>query len=282
MPPAEQREITLGHSPDPDDAFMFYALASGRIETPGLRFTHVLQDIQTLNERATRGELDVTAVSIHAYAYVADKYALLPAGASFGDRYGPMIVSGRPMTLAEACRRTIAVPGTMTSAFLALRLCVGDFDYRVVPFDAILAEVAAGRADCGLIIHEGQLTYAASGLHKVVDLGEWWFDDTGGLPLPLGGNVIRKGLGPQLISRVNAILKQSIEYGLSHRWPAVEHSLRYARGMAADLADKFVAMYVNDLTLDYGPRGRAAVELFLNRALERGFLPSRPPLEFVS
>jgi 1,4-dihydroxy-6-naphthoate synthase len=276
------REITLGHSPDPDDAFMFYALAAEKIDTGELRFRHILQDIQTLNERATRGELDISAVSIHAYAYVADKYALLPSGASFGDRYGPMIVARRPMTLAEAARTTVAVPGTMTSAFLALRLCIGDFRHRVVPFDRIIEEVVAGRADCGLIIHEGQLTYAASGLHKVVDLGEWWFQETGGLPLPLGGNAIRKGLGPELMSRINRILKQSIEYGLQHRRPAVEHSLQYARGMGHDLADKFVGMYVNDLTLDYGPRGRSAVELFLNRAFEKGYIPKRPVIEFVS
>lgn len=278
------REITLGHSPDPDDAFMFYPLAKGLLDTPGLRFTHILQDIQTLNERATRGELDVSAVSIHAYAYVQEKYALLTSGASFGDRYGPMIVAPRPMTLDQACGLTIAVPGTMTSAFLALRLCIGDFAYEVVPFDEIIPRILAGKSVAGLIIHEGQLTYAASGLHKVLDLGEWWFDRTGGLPLPLGGNVVRKDLGPELMGRLNGILKRSIEMALADRQRAVRHSLQYARDMADDvaLADRFVGMYVNDLTLDYGDRGRAAVERFLREGHEAGYLPHPARAEFVA
>lgn len=277
------REITLGHSPDPDDAFMFYPLAKGLMDTGDLRFVHVLQDIQTLNERAGRGELDVTAISIHAYAYVQDKYALLPAGASFGDKYGPMIVARRPMPLAEAAKLTIAVPGTMTSAFLALRLCIGNFDYRIVPFDQIIPEVVAGRAEAGLIIHEGQLTYAASGLHKIVDLGEWWYGVTGGLPLPLGGNAIRKDLGAELMGRINRYLKQSIEFSLAHRDAAVRHSLQYARDMENDaaLADKFVGMYVNDLTLDYGERGQQAVELFLRKAHQAGYLPNPVAVQFV-
>jgi 1,4-dihydroxy-6-naphthoate synthase len=283
-PTTPVRDITLGHSPDPDDAFMFYPLAAGTLKTPGLNFVHILQDIQTLNERATRGELDVTAISIHAYAFVQDKYALLTSGASFGDRYGPMIVTRRPMSLAEARQLTIAVPGTMTSAFLALRLCIGDFAYRVVPFDEIIPQVVRGEADAGLIIHEGQLTYAASGLHKVIDLGEWWYDLTGGLPLPLGGNAIRKDLGPELLSRCNVILRRSIEMALADRGPAVRHSMKYARDMEGDLAlaDKFVGMYVNGLTLDYGERGRRAVELFLRKGHEAGYLPHPVAVEFVA
>jgi len=281
MPSAIVRDITLGHSPDPDDAFMFYPLAKDLLDTGGLRFVHVLQDIQTLNERATRGELDITAVSFHAYARIHDKYALLTSGASFGNRYGPMIVSREKLTLDQAKRRTIAVPGTMTSAFLALRLCIGPFDYKVVPFDRIIEDVAAGRADAGLIIHEGQLTYANQGLHKVIDLGEWWFDLTGGLPLPLGGNAIRKDLGTELIRRIDKLLKQSIEYSLSHRQVAVAHSLQYARDMGHELADRFVGMYVNELTLDYGDAGRKAVELFLRKGFEAGVLPTLIKPEFV-
>ncbi|MCX6900291.1 MAG: ABC transporter substrate-binding protein [Verrucomicrobia bacterium] len=276
------RTITLGHSPDPDDAFMFYALAAGKIETGDLHFQHILQDIQTLNERATRGELDVTAISIHAYASVLDKYALLPSGASMGDGYGPMIVSKTKRTKDEIAKMRIAVPGRMTSAFLAMRLWLGrDFDHVVVPFDQIFAVVKRGDADAGLIIHEGQLTYRNEGLELCVDLGAWWKEDTGGLPLPLGGNAIKKSLGAPLMSRISPLLTESIRYGLAHRAPAIAHAMAYARDMDAPLADKFVGMYVNDWTLDYGDKGREAIRLFLRRGYEAGVIPQPVELEFV-
>lgn len=276
------RTITLGHSPDPDDAFMFYALAAGKIETGDLRFEHILQDIQTLNERATRGELDVTAISIHAYASVLDKYALLPSGASMGDGYGPMVVSRKKYLKSEISKLKIAVPGRMTSAFLALRLWLGrDFDHIVVPFDEIFAAVKRGDADAGLIIHEGQLTYRNEGLELCVDLGAWWKEDTGGLPLPLGGNAIKKSLGKPLMSRISPLLTESIRYGLDHRAPAVAHAMAYARDMDTPLADKFVGMYVNDWTLDYGDKGREAIRLFLRRGYEAGVIPKPVELEFV-
>ena len=278
----QARTITLGHSPDPDDAFMFYALAKGRIDTCELRFKHILQDIQTLNERATRGELDVTAISIHAYAYVLDKYALLPSGASMGDGYGPMVVSKTKRPRGEIAKMRIAVPGRMTSAFLALRLWLGrDFDHVVVPFDQIFATVKHGDADAGLIIHEGQLTYQKEDLELCVDLGAWWKRDTGGLPLPLGGNAIKKSLGVPLMSRISPFLTESIRYGLAHRQPAVAHAMAYARDMDAPLADKFVGMYVNDWTLDYGEKGREAIRLFLRRGYEAGVIPRPVELEFV-
>ncbi|MFZ2640498.1 MAG: MqnA/MqnD/SBP family protein [Verrucomicrobiia bacterium] len=276
------RTITLGHSPDPDDAFMFYALASGKIQTGELRFEHILQDIQTLNERATRGELDVTAISIHAYASVLDKYALLPSGASMGDGYGPMIVSKTRRTKDEIAKMRIAVPGLMTSAFLAMRLWLGrEFEHIVVPFDQIFAAVKRGDADAGLIIHEGQLTYQKEGLELCVDLGAWWKEDTGGLPLPLGGNAIKKSLGKPLMSRISPLLTESIRYGLAHRAPAVAHAMAYARNMDTPLADKFVGMYVNDWTLDYGDKGREAIRLFLRRGYEAGVIPQPVELEFV-
>jgi 1,4-dihydroxy-6-naphthoate synthase len=273
-------EITLGHSPDPDDAFMFYALAENRMDTGGLSFKHVIQDIETLNRRALNAELDVTAVSIHAYAYVLDKYALLTSGASMGDGYGPLLVARRPMTLDEVKRLTIAVPGTMTTAYLTLRLCLGDVETTVVPFDKIMDSVEAGDVEAGLLIHEGQLTYSARGLHKVVDLGEWWQQETG-LPLPLGGNAIKKSLGPELIARVSELLRESIKYGLEHREPAVRHSMKYGRGMEESLTDKFVGMYVNDYTIDYGERGRRAVRLLLDRANHAGIIPNPVQLEFA-
>ena len=276
------RTITLGHSPDPDDAFMFYALAAGKIETGDLRFEHILQDIQTLNERATRGELDVTAISIHAYAYVLDKYALLPSGASMGDGYGPMIVSKTKRSRDDIAKMRVAVPGLMTSAFLAMRLWLGrDFDHIVVPFDRIFETVKRGDADAGLIIHEGQLTYQKEGLELCVDLGAWWKQDTGGLPLPLGGNAIKKSLGTPLMNRISPLLTESIRYGLAHRAPAVAHAMAYARNMDTPLADKFVGMYVNDWTLDYGDKGREAIRLFLRRGYESGVLPKPVELEFV-
>ena len=276
----EKREITLGHSPDPDDAFMFYALAADKIDTDGLAFDHVIQDIETLNRRAMNAELDVTAVSIHAYAYVLDQYALLTSGASMGDDYGPLVISRGPMGLDELQRATIAVPGLMTTAYLTLKLCVGDVNTVVVPFDQIMDAVERGDVDAGLLIHEGQLTYSDRGFHKVIDLGEWWMAETG-LPLPLGGNAIRKSLGPELISKVSKLLRESIEYGLENREVAVRHSMKYGRGMAESLTDKFVGMYVNDYTIDYGDKGREAVTLLLQRAHEAGIIPRPVRLEFA-
>ena len=280
------RTLTLGHSPDPDDAFMFYALAKDRLDTRGLRFEHILQDIQTLNERATRGELDISAVSIHAYAYVSDQYALLPSGASMGDGYGPMLVARRSMTREEIARARIAVPGRMTSAFLALQLWLGrpaaEFDHIVVPFDEIFRTVREGRADVGLIIHEGQLTFRNEGLECCADLGVWWGQENDGLPLPLGGNVIHKRFAPDLRRFISGLLTESIQYSLDHRAEAVEHALRYARDMGRDLADRFVGMYVNHWTLDYGDRGRESIRRFLGRAFDRGLIPHRQELEFVT
>jgi len=272
--------LLLAHSPDPDDAFMFYALASEKIDTRGWRFEHILQDIQTLNERAMREELDITAISIHAYAWVADKYALLSSGASMGLRYGPMVVARQPMSVEQLRRTPIAVPGTMTSAFLTLRLAIGDYPYEVVPFDEIIPAVAAGRLDAGLLIHEGQLTFAEAGLMNVFDLGQWWWDQTQ-LPLPLGGNAVRRGLGSEAIREIGEILRDSIRYGLEHRDEAVRYALQWARDMGVELADKFVGMYVNDLTLDYGEAGREGVRRLLTMAAERGYVPALPPLEFV-
>jgi 1,4-dihydroxy-6-naphthoate synthase len=272
--------ITLGHSPDPDDAFMFYALAADKIDTEGLAFSHVIQDIETLNRRAINAELDVTAVSIHAYAYVLDQYALLTSGASMGDGYGPIVVSKREITEDELKRVTIAVPGAMTTAYLTLRLRLGDVRTVTIPFDKIMDAVEEGDVEAGLLIHEGQLTYAARGFHKVIDLGEWWKEETG-LPLPLGGNAIRKSLGPELIATVSRLLRQSIEYGLEHREVAVRHSMKYGRGMAESLTDTFVGMYVNDYTIDYGERGRQAVRLILDRAHEAGIIPNPVQLEFA-
>jgi 1,4-dihydroxy-6-naphthoate synthase len=285
-PLMENSRFTLGHSPDPDDAFMFYGLAKELIPTHGLKFEHILQDIQTLNERATRGELDITAISIHAYAYVSDTYALLPNGASMGDGYGPMLVAGRRFSKEEIARKKIAVPGKMTSAFLALQLWLGkpatELNYVVVPFDRIFEALRNGTVEIGLIIHEGQLTYPNEGLMLCEDLGAWWGSENGGLPLPLGGNVIHKRVPPHLRQTVSGILAASIRYGLDHRADAVRHALRYARDMGSDLADRFVGMYVNHWTLDYGERGRDAVRRFLGLAFERGLIPRRQELEFVA
>jgi len=282
----EQRTLTLGHSPDPDDAFMFYALAKGLIPTHGLKFEHVLQDIQTLNERATRGELDISAISFHAYALVCDQYALLPSGASMGDGYGPMLVARAPLARNEIAGRRIAVPGRMTSAFLALQLWLetpaSGLDIVVVPFDQIFRAVHDQTAEVGLIIHEGQLTYRNEGLALCEDLGAWWSRENDGLPLPLGGNVIHKRIEPPTRKLIAGILTASIQYGLGHRAEAVQHAVRYARDMGRDLADKFVGMYVNHWTLDYGERGREAIRRFLGRAFERGLIPGAPELEFVT
>lgn len=273
--------ITVGHSPDPDDAFMFYALAHDKIDTGNLQFRHELQDIETLNRRALRGELEVTAVSIHAYAQLLDKYALLPSGCSMGDRYGPMVVARRPMKIEELKTARIAVPGTLTTAFLALRLLLPDgFAYEVMPFDHILDAVASGKFDAGLIIHEGQLTFQNQGLHLVVDLGVWWQEKTG-LPLPLGGNVVRRDLGPETMKQISRLLKESIRYALEHRSDALDYALKYARDMDKSLADRFVGMYVNDWTLDYGPRGREAVKRLLDEGHKAGVIASSVAVEFV-
>jgi 1,4-dihydroxy-6-naphthoate synthase len=281
-----QKKLTLGHSPDPDDAFMFYGLARELVPTQGFQFEHILQDIQTLNERATRGELDISAISIHAYAYVSDKYALLPSGASMGDGYGPMLVAKEKLTRSDIARRRVAVPGTMTSAFLAFQLWLGkparDLNYIVVPFDKIFTAVREGTADVGLIIHEGQLTYQNEGLQVCEDLGAWWGRETDGLPLPLGGNVIHKRFEPSIREIISTILSDSIRFSLDHRAEAVQHALKYARDMGRDLADKFVGMYVNHWTLDYGEKGRESIRAFLGRAFESGLIPHRQELEFVA
>jgi 1,4-dihydroxy-6-naphthoate synthase len=278
----EQMEILLGHSPDPDDAFMFYGLAKGFVDAGPYSFTHILQDIETLNRRALAGELHITAISIHAYAFLRDRYALLACGASMGDGYGPMLVARKGTDLAAAKRSKIAVPGTMTSAFLALRLAIGDYEHEVVPFDQIGERVSAGEFEAGLLIHEGQLTYAKDGLDLLLDLGIWWGEETGGLPLPLGGNAVRRDLGPERMSELNHILKKSISYGLEHRAEAVKYALGFGRGLDLELADRFVGMYVNELTLDYGERGRSSISLFLERAHKAGYLEDRVEVEFIS
>jgi 1,4-dihydroxy-6-naphthoate synthase len=281
MSSAELTTIRVGHSPDSDDAFMFYALTHDRIDTGGLRFVHQLEDIETLNRRAKSGELEVSAVSIHAFAHLTDTYALLASGASMGDRYGPTLVTREPATLDDLQGQTIAVPGKLTSAYLTLQLCLGkDVPVTVLPFDQILPAVAAGTVRAGLLIHEGQLYYGERGLHKVLDLGQWWYEQTG-LPLPLGGNVVRKDLGEPLVLRIAALLKQSILYALEHRQEALEYALRYARGLDPTLADRFVGMYVNDWTVDYGPRGREAVRLLLGRAAAAGLVPHPDGIQFV-
>ena len=274
------RTIRVAHSPDSDDAFMFYALAEGKIDTGDLRYVHELQDIESLNRRAMRGELEVTAVSIHAYAYLTDKYALLPHGASMGDRYGPRLVAKESMDVGAIRGKRIAVPGLLTSAYLALRLFQPEFEPVVTPFDEIEDVVAAGDVDLGLLIHEGQLTYADRGLRLIADLGVWWFEQTG-LPLPLGGNVVRKDLGGELICSISRHLHDSIAYGLQHRSAALEHSMKYARGLSQDMADAFVGMYVNDWTLDYGRRGREAVRLFLERGVAAGIIDHPVDVTFV-
>jgi len=272
--------IHVAHSPDSDDAFMFYALAAGKIDTEGLTYVHELQDIETLNQRAMRGELEVTAVSIHAYAYLSDQYALLPHGASMGDKYGPRLVAREPMSRADLRGKRIAIPGKLTSAYLALRLFEPDFDPVVIPFDQIEDAVVDKKADVGLLIHEGQLTFGDKGLHLIQDLGEWWFGETG-LPLPLGGNVIRKDLSPDLTRKISRHLRDSIAYGLDHRKAALDHSMQYARGLDRSKADTFVGMYVNDWTLDYGERGREAVRLLLDRGMKSGVIDKPVTVQFV-
>jgi 1,4-dihydroxy-6-naphthoate synthase len=273
-------KIHLAHSPDSDDAFMFYALAAGKIDTDGIEYVHELQDIETLNQRAIRGELEVTAVSIHAYSYVSDLYALLPHGASMGDRYGPRLVATSPLTRDDLAGRRVGVPGPLTSAYLALRLYQPDFTPVFLPFDRIEDAVIDGSVDAGLLIHEGQLNYASRGLHLIADMGEWWFDETG-LPLPLGGNVIRKDLDDSLKRKVSRQLRASIAYGLAHRDRALDHAMRYARGLDRGDADTFVGMYVNDWTLDYGDRGREAIRLFLDRGVRARVIPRPVDVEFI-
>jgi 1,4-dihydroxy-6-naphthoate synthase len=276
-----QSRISVAHSPDSDDAFMFFGLASGNVDTGGLAIDQVLADIETLNRAAFEGRYEVTAVSFHAYAHLVDKYALLPHGASMGDRYGPIVVAreGGPAGVKGS---RIAIPGTLTTAYLALRLYEPSFDYVVVPFDRIQQTVAEGGADAGLLIHEGQLTYAEDGLRKIVDLGEWWAEKTGGLPLPLGGNIIRRDLGPEMIARVSKMLHESIAYALAHRPEAVEYALQFGRGLDRARTDTFVGMYVNELTLSYGERGRQGVVRLMAEAFERGLIPHRVPVEFAA
>jgi 1,4-dihydroxy-6-naphthoate synthase len=276
-----QSRITVAHSPDSDDAFMFYGLASGNVDTGGLVIDQVLADIETLNRAAFEGRYEVTAVSFHAFAHLQDKYALLPHGASMGDRYGPIVVAPSA-GVREVKGRRIAIPGTLTTAYLTLRLYEPDFEFVVVPFDQIQNAVLDGRAEAGLLIHEGQLTYQDEGLRKVVDLGEWWAERTGGLPLPLGGNIIRRDLGPEMIAKVSAMLHGSIAYALSHRPDAVEYALQFGRGLDRAKTDRFVGMYVNELTLGYGERGRQGLERLMTDAFDRGLIPQRVPIEFAT
>jgi 1,4-dihydroxy-6-naphthoate synthase len=277
---AQPRTLRVGHSPDSDDAFMFYALTHDKLDTGGLKFVHQLEDIETLNRRALNGELEISAVSIHAFTHLADKYALLASGCSMGDRYGPKLITREPKTLDEVRKSTIAIPGKLTTAYLTLQLLLGkDVKVEVMPFDQILPAVAEGSVEVGLIIHEGQLFYGDKGLHQVIDLGEWWFETTG-LPLPLGGNVVRKDLGSETVEHVASLLKQSIEYALAHRPEALEYALTYARDLDPALADRFVGMYVNEWTVDYGPRGREAVRALLAKAAEAGLVP-KVDVQFV-
>ena len=276
---SETEKIRIGHSPDSDDAFMFYALAKGLIPTNPFEIVHVIEDIETLNQRALAAELEVTAISVHAYAYVAKDYAFMPCGASIGDRYGPLVVSKTPIESLEGKR--IAIPGKMTTAYLTLSLFQPNFEAETRPFDKILDAVQQDEVDAGLIIHEGQLTYAREGLHKVIDLGEWWYEETG-LPLPLGANVIRRDLGTEKIRKITSLLKQSIQYSLDHRARGLEYAMTYARDMETTLADKFVGMYVNDYTLDYGEKGRAGVHELLHRGNDAGIIPHRVDADFVT
>ena len=276
-----QTRITVAHSPDSDDAFMFYGLASGAVKTHGIAVDQVLADIETLNRAAFEGKYEVTAVSFHAYAHLVDKYMLLPHGASMGDKYGPIVVAPKGRARAVKGAR-IAIPGTLTTAYLTLRLYEPEFEYVVVPFDRIGQAVLDGEAEAGLLIHEGQLTYQDEGLEKIVDLGEWWADRTAGLPLPLGGNIIRRDLGPHTIQKVARMLHDSIAYALSHRDAAVDYAIDFGRGLDRVRTDKFVGMYVNELTLSYGQRGTQAVERLLGEAYERGLIPQPVPIEFAS
>jgi 1,4-dihydroxy-6-naphthoate synthase len=276
----ETRTISIAHSPDSDDAFMFYGLATNKLDTGDLKFTHVLKDIQTLNEEAMKGVYDVTAISFHAYSYISDKYALLPHGASIGDNYGPIVVAKERLSPNDIGKMRIAVPGKLTSAFLALRIYNPEFEYEVIPFDKIIDAVLSGRVDAGLLIHEGQLFYHTLGLNKILDLGEWWHERTG-LPLPMGGNAIRRDLGADLMRKVSHYLHESIRYSLENRENALEYAMQFARDMDTDTADRFVAMWVNDLTLDYGERGKEGVRKLLQDGYENGIIPHKVEVEFV-
>jgi 1,4-dihydroxy-6-naphthoate synthase len=273
-------DIRIAHSPDSDDAFMFYALAKDKLPTGKFRFSHTLQDIETLNRKALQGEYEITAISFHAYVYIADKYLLLPSGASMGDRYGPMVVAREAWSQNELRGKKIAIPGTMTTAYLALKLFHADFEAVVVPFDQIMDAVRKGSVDAGLLIHEGQLTYASHQLHKIVDLGVWWHEETG-LPLPLGGNVVRRDLGKEDIREISRLLRESIRYSLAHRKEALDHAMQFARDLDVETADRFVGMYVNERTLEYGTEGRRAVQLLFDRAHEAGLVPSHVVAEFA-
>ena len=273
-------EIHVAHSPDSDDAFMFYALATRKIDTGDINYIHLLSDIETLNRKALKGEYEVSAISFHAYAYLADRYALMSCGASMGRNYGPIVISGKPMSAKALEEKTVAIPGELTTAALTLRLFQPKVKTEIVPFDRILEEVQKGKYEAGLLIHEGQLTYREMGLHKVVDLGEWWLERTS-LPLPLGGNVIRRDLGPELIAQVCSDIKKSIQYGLDHREEGMEYAAQFSRGLDPSQVDRFIGMYVNDLTLDYGPDGREAVKRILQEAYEKKLIPKKVPIEFV-
>jgi 1,4-dihydroxy-6-naphthoate synthase len=278
---SQAREITVAHSPDSDDAFMFYGLATNKVRVPGLRFTHTLCDIESLNRKAHEGVYDVTAISFHAYPYIQRDYALLPSGGSVGDGYGPMIVSTRPYSPSEIKKKRVAVPGTLTTAYLVVKLFAPGIETEVVPFDQIIPQLLEGKYDAGLIIHEGQLTYDKSGLHRIVDLGRWWQKVTG-LPLPLGGNAIKRSLGPQLMANVSHALRESIQYALDHREEALAYAMQFARDLDPQLADKFVGMYVNERTLDYGPDGREAVRRLLDMGHKAGIISEPARVEFVA
>ncbi len=273
--------IKVAHSPDSDDAFMFYALANDKIDTQGYQFEHTLSDIETLNQKALEGIYEVSAISFHAFPKISDRYMLLSSGTSMGDGYGPMLVAKENYSLDEIPQKTIAIPGLMTSAYLTLQMYQPNLKTKVIPFNKILAAIESGEVDMGLIIHEGQLTYAAEGFHKILDLGVWWQEKTGGLPLPLGGNVIRRDLGLEHCQRVSKIIKEGIVYSLEHRKEALDYALQFARGMETSLADRFVGMYVNELTVDYGERGKKALHCFYDEAITKGLLKEKPPLEFV-
>lgn len=280
MNTTDTRTITVAHSPDSDDAFMHYALAEHKIDAEGLEFRHILKDIETLNHWAMEGRHEVSAVSMHAYALLADKYALLPHGASMGNKYGPIVVAREPMTVDELRGKRIGIPGKLTTAYLAMMLAAPDFEAVEMDFDTIIDRVKAGDVDAGLLIHEGQLTYGSEGLHKVLDLGEWWFAETG-LQLPLGGNAIRKDLGPELTAKVSRLLHDSIKYALENREEALAYAMQFARDLPTELADRFVGMYVNEVTLDYGEDGRRAVQLLLDRAFDAGLIPNKVEAEFI-
>lgn len=277
---SKTREIKVAHSPDSDDAFMFYGMATNKVRVPSVKFTHTLCDIETLNRKALEGYYDLTAISFHAYPYVQDKYAIMPSGGSVGEGYGPMIVASRNMTADEVSKLRIAVPGTMTTAFLALKLFAPDAVTEVVPFDEIIPKVLEGKFEAGLIIHEGQLTFNKAGLHRIVDMGKWWRDLTG-MPLPLGGNAIKRDLGPELTNACCAALRKSIQYALDHREEALQYAMQFARDLDMQQADKFVGMYVNERTLDYGKDGREAIVKLLDMGYERGVIPHKPNVNFV-